>query len=252
MRRISLLSLPSQADPNTVPVAPAADCRHSYAAAGVHVLNCSVLHTVGNAIETGVYDQCTANSPEDADDPACHNGTRFCAGFWGVPGAPNTVRNDTLCNCRFGGVTVIGSNVLVEDNTITVSSKPWLSPNRSSGTTMGVSAAFVGSHSVLVTRNVIHGADCGVGSDGSYPLYTSVRLFQALWGRIYAALSPAFRARYLPSTTSCCDLRQAVAQPDSLAYPHTCTHAHHNLHLLRLPPSTCTRQLQKPMHPLPR
>ena len=134
------------------------------AGAGVHVVNCTVLHMFGNGIETGVFDQWVAENASDAADPACHNGSRFCEGkvygFRGTQTNPNTLVDNTICDCRFGGITVIGSNVQVSRNQISVSNKVWTNASQNHGTTMGVSAAFVGSHSVTVSDNTIAGGDC--------------------------------------------------------------------------------------------
>jgi hypothetical protein len=174
-----------------------------YTGKNVHVVNCRVLHTFGNAIETGVFAQWTPQYPADATDPTCHNGTRFCRGkvygFRGEPHNPNTISNNTICDARFGGVTVIGSHVHVRNNYISVSEKTWVSPKQNHGTTMAVSAAFVGSSNVVVVGNTLYGGDYAVGSDGSFPLYTSVALFQSLWPLIYKAMSPAFRKEYSPA-----------------------------------------------------
>lgn len=175
-----------------------------YTGAGVHVHNCTILHTFGNAIETGVFEQWEADTATDGVDPACYNGTRFCQGkvygFRGTPARPNMIHGNTICDARFGGITIIGSDVLVAHNIISVSEKTWCSASQNHGSTMGVSAAFVGSSSVLVANNSIRGGDYGVGTDGSFPLFTSVRLFKALWPQIYHQMSPAFRQRYSPSS----------------------------------------------------
>lgn len=82
-----------------------------------------------------------------------------------------------MFNCTVSGnlqgITVIGHEVVVENNVIEVLHKHWVSANQSFGVTMGVSAGFVGSRSVFVVGNVIKGADYSVGADGSYPLYMS-------------------------------------------------------------------------------
>jgi hypothetical protein len=137
-----------------------------YTGAGVHVHNCTVLHTFGNAIETGVFEQWIANTAADSADPACYNGTRFCEGkvfgFRGNSSHPNVIHGNTICDARFGGITIIGSDVLVARNRISVSEKTWSSGSQTHGTTMGISAAFVGSSSVRVADNWISGGDYGV------------------------------------------------------------------------------------------
>lgn len=188
---------------------------------GVGVFNCTVLHTIGNGIETGVFDQWTPENAADASDPACANGTRWCRGrvlgFNGsaaptetsmmprnctttTPSAvPARITGNALCDTRFGGITIIGHAVVVEDNAVAVSGRAWVSPSQQSGTTMGISAAFVGSSHVMVRHNLLLGGDYGVGSDGSFPLYVSIAMFLALWPEVYARGSPAFRQRYSPA-----------------------------------------------------
>ena len=156
-------------------------------------------NTVGNAIDLGTYSSWTPARPADRLRRAC-NTTGFCAakvlGFDAPAARPNRVAGNTIRRARFGGITVIGSNVWVVDNDIEVIEQTWTGPAQSFGITMGVSAGFVGSANVTVAGNRITGADYGVGSDGSFPLYTTVAMFQYYWPVIYARETPAFRARY--------------------------------------------------------
>eukprot|EP00039_Didymoeca_costata_P004591 m.74493 g.74493 ORF g.74493 m.74493 type:complete len:591 (+) comp12466_c0_seq2:45-1817(+) len=169
----------------------------------IFIKNVTVLHTFGNGIETGMYDQWVPRYMNDKNNPVCANGTKFCKGnvlwFNGTSFTnPNVIANNTLCDNRFGGITIIGNNVLVTKNHIAVSKKEWTSSSQMSGTTMGVSAAFVGTSNVTVSNNTIYGGDYGVGSDGSYPLYVSIPMFTYYWGDIYKSMPPSFQKRYSP------------------------------------------------------
>ncbi len=124
----------------------------------------------------------------------------FCpAKRWMVNGTnqqPVQIHDNKICAAGLGGVTVIGRNVDVFNNTISVDQKDWTDDRVNYGVTMGISAAFAGSEDIYIFQNRIIGADYGIGTDGSYPLHTSVELYKQEWPKIYDRASNEFRDRY--------------------------------------------------------
>jgi len=161
------------------------------ASGGISIQDLRIRHVHGNAINLGELIQWVPASP-----PSCLGD--WCLArrlmFNGQPKAPNQVRWNHICDARFGGVVVVGKHLSIRENTISVSWQPWTSG--SFGTTMGVSAGFVGTTDVAVEGNTISGADYGVGSDGSVPLHLTVELFKRHWSEIVSALGSSFQQAY--------------------------------------------------------
>lgn len=168
------------------------------AAGGVLVANVTVAHCIGNAIELGLLDPWTPERPADLTNPLC-NSTGFCPArrlmFAGTEAQPNRILDNVVCDARFGGVTIIGSQVEVARNTLAVSVADWVSPNASFGMTMAVSAAFVGSSAISVHNNTLSGASYGIGTDGSYNLYHPVGMFVHFWPQVCATF-PDMKRRF--------------------------------------------------------
>lgn len=160
----------------------------AYARGSYAIENNRIEHVNGNAIDLGALAATVPEFDVDRSNRGCREWD-WCPSkrlmFEGSSPHTAVVRNNYLCDAKFGGITIIGKNVLIENNEIRVSKKVWTSNNITFGLTMGVSAGFIGSSNVLVRNNLIRGGDYGVGSDGSPNIYETCELFQFHWQRIY-------------------------------------------------------------------
>lgn len=158
----------------------------------VQIVNVTVSGVSNTGLNLGIFSQFLPDNSADKDKPSCSNAS-WCLGrrlFL----RDASIRNNTIC-AAMQGVTVIGRNVTVAENTIALTTKTWTSSAHLFGITMGVSAGFVGSAEVSVIGNRIRGGDYSIGCDGSYPLYTTPPLFQAHWAQILK-LYPQWSAKY--------------------------------------------------------
>ncbi|WP_175013907.1 hypothetical protein [Burkholderia lata] len=194
---------------NALPACSAFQSNHDRVRDGITVFNASVDRTgtppiisrntirqlAGNAISFGLYDHFT-----DSNQVSCSGNALCKLGLvLSVQGEssdkPALVTDNTICGVGFGGITLIGKNIEVARNTILSVDRPWDGKSKPVGSTMGISAGFVGTSYVSIHDNVIEGGDYGIGSDGSFPLYFSVPTYVAYWSDI-TRLYPAFRGLY--------------------------------------------------------
>ena len=147
----------------------------------LEITNVSVYGVTDSGLNVGKFSHFLPDNPTDKNNTGCSN-VSWCLGKR-LFVTDASIYNNTIC-ASLQGVTVIGRNVSVANNNIMVTTKTWTSSARLFGITMGVSAGFVGSAEVNVYDNNIHGGDYSIGCDGSYPLYTTVKLFQNHWSTI--------------------------------------------------------------------
>ena len=162
------------------------------AAAAITIDGVLVRGVQNTGIQLGLFSQFLPDTAADVHNPGCANES-WCLGKRLLV-LDATVRASGVC-AALQGVTVIGRNVTVVNNSIAVTTQTWTSAASLFGITMGVSAGFVGSAEVVVANNTIHGGDYAVGCDGSFPLYTPVQLFDTHWGDILRCY-PSWRAKY--------------------------------------------------------
>lgn len=155
----------------------------------------AIRQVAGNAISFGLYDHFT-----DSNKTSC-SGNALCklGVVLSVQGQssdkPALVADNEICGVGFGGITLIGKYIEIARNTILSVNRPWDGKSKPVGSTMGISAGFVGTSYVSIHDNVIEGGDYGIGSDGSFPLYFSVPTYVTYWSDI-TKLYPAFRSAY--------------------------------------------------------
>jgi hypothetical protein len=144
----------------------------------VTVSEVTVSGVSNSGINLGYFSQFIPEDPADKDNAGCSNAS-WCQGKRLLV-LDAAIHNNIIC-AAMQGVTVIGQNVTVSNNTIALTTKTWTSSAQVFGITMGVSAGFVGSAEVSVYGNSIRGGDYSIGCDGSFPLYTTVPLFETHW-----------------------------------------------------------------------
>ena len=115
-------------------------------------------------ISGGYFCQFLPATPAVAANPNCTTNA-WCEARR-LPMASSTVQRVRVCAAE-QGITVIGRDVQVVDNDVTLTTKTWVSPGQVFGVTMAVSAGFVGSSNVSVFNNTLTGGDYSVGADGS-------------------------------------------------------------------------------------
>lgn len=81
----------------------------------------------------------------------------------GLAKAPIQVRGNRVQRVGGDGIAIIGRNVRIEGNTVSDA----LSPGESNGITL-----FSDSSHVQIENNTLYRLNCGIGLDGSFPLYT--------------------------------------------------------------------------------
>jgi len=114
----------------------------------------------------------------------------------GVPSDPVNIENNDICDSKFGGIVVVGEQVRITNNKISLIERTWNPQTGIVGLTMGISASFGGTTNVEVSGNTISGGDYGIGTDGSFPLLMSVDLFKENWALIKSKLGQEFSNKY--------------------------------------------------------
>lgn len=134
------------------------------------IIRNKIYQVKGNAIELGMFNEKEFIGEKEGD---LRRQLGMVLKVTGVsPGSPAQVLENTICGAGYGGITVIGDNVEIAGNTILQVSKQWEdNSTRTAGSTMGISAGFVGSNNLSIHHNVIEGGDYGIGSDGSFPAF---------------------------------------------------------------------------------
>ena len=156
------------------------------------IADVSVYAVRNTGLNVGFFSQFLPDNPADGNNTECSN-TTWCLGKR-LFVTQASIHDNHIC-AALQGVTIIGRNVSVMNNNITVTTKTWTSPAHMFGITMGVSAGFVGSSEVKVFANRIRGGDYSIGCDGSYPLYTTVQLFRNHWS-IILKYYPSWAKKY--------------------------------------------------------
>ena len=164
----------------------------------LQIQNSTFRQIQGNAIEAGFYSQWVASSspPTCANDPLCMLGLVLGANGTSSSSSHVQIRYNNICGAGYGGIAFIGSFAEIHDNWIEKISKTWTSlEQKAVGSTMGISAGFVGTHDVQIYNNTIQDGDYGIGADGSFPLYLSSSSFVQYWSNILSVY-PSFASKY--------------------------------------------------------
>jgi len=161
---------------------------------GIHLRSLKINQVSANAIELGDYSPWHLEDPNCSSDFKCKGIVSKSSGF--NPSDPNTIDSNVICQAGYGGITIIGDHVRIANNSISKITRTWVNNSKGVGSTMGISASFVGAEDVTIQKNIIQGADYGIGSDGSFPLGLSISLFKKHWSQIYNQLGADFQRRY--------------------------------------------------------
>ena len=117
---------------------------------GIHLRSLKINQVSANAIELGDYSPWHLEDPNCSSDFKCKGIVSKSSGF--NSSDPNTIDSNVICQAGYGGITIIGDHVRIANNSISKITRTWVNNSKGVGSTMGISASFVGAEDVTIQK----------------------------------------------------------------------------------------------------